>query len=96
MTIEWNIIMWCCVTIVALILLFLLVYYFMSARMMKKRRQQVLEINDNIKVGKRVMFAGMIGKIVEVSEGTEIIKVEIAKNTVVEISRFAVTNVVEA
>lgn len=65
----------------------------MSARMMKRKRQEIIELTDGIKVGKRVMFAGIVGKIVEVKD--EFVKVEVAKGVVLEVNRFAITTLVE-
>lgn len=93
MNIEWNIILWCCITISVLLLGIALIYYFMSARMMKRKRQEIIELTDGIKVGKRVMFAGIVGKIVEVKD--EFVKVEVAKGVVLEVNRFAITTLVE-
>lgn len=93
MNIEWNIILWCCITISVLLLGIALIYYFMSARMMKRKRQEIIELTDGIKVGKRVMFAGIVGKIVEIKD--EFVKVEVAKGVVLEVNRFAITTLVE-
>lgn len=91
MTIEWNIILWCLITLGVLVFIFVIGYYIMTARMMKKRRQQVLEINENLKVGKKVMIAGMLGKIVKVDG--DYVHLEIAKDTVITASRYAVQEV---
>lgn len=93
MNIEWNIILWCCITISILFLAIALMYYFMSARMMKRKRQEIIELTDGIKVGKKVMFAGIVGKIVEIKD--EFVKVEVAKGVVIEVNRFAITTLVE-
>lgn len=93
MNIEWNIILWCCITISVLFLAIALMYYFMSARMMKRKRQEIIELTDGIKVGKKVMFAGIVGKIVEIKD--EFVKVEVAKGVVIEVNRFAITTLVE-
>lgn len=93
MTIEWNIILWCCITVATLLVAFVIVYYIMSARMMKKRRQQVLDINENLVPGKKIMFAGIIGTIKEVNG--ELLSVEVSKGIILEVSRFAVTNIID-
>lgn len=61
--------------------------------MMKRKRQEIIELTDGIKVGKKVMFAGIVGKIVEIKD--EFVKVEVAKGVVIEVNRFAITTLVE-
>ncbi|MCI9292302.1 MAG: preprotein translocase subunit YajC [Erysipelotrichaceae bacterium] len=93
MTIEWNIILWCCITISVIMIIFVLIYYIMTARMMKRKRQEIITLTDGIKVGKKVMFAGIVGKIVSVND--EFLKIEVAKGVTLEVNRFAVTNLVD-
>lgn len=93
MTIEWNIILWCCITISVIMIVFVLIYYIMTARMMKRKRQEIITLTDGIKVGKKVMFAGIVGKIVSVND--EFLKIEVAKGVTLEVNRFAVTNLVD-
>ena len=57
---------------------------------MKKRRQQMADIHTTLAIGSKVMFAGGIyGKVVRLGE-EEIIGVEIAPKTIIDISRFAI------
>lgn len=93
MTIDWNVILWCCITITALIVIFALIYYLMSARMMKRKREEMIMLTEGIKVGKKVMFAGIIGKIVSIDG--EFLKIEVAKGVVMEVNRFAVSALVD-
>jgi len=93
MTIEWNVILWCCITVTAIVVVFAIIYYLMSARMMRKKREEIIALTEGIKVGKKVMFAGIVGKIVEIND--EFLKVEVAKGVVMEVNRFAVTSLVE-
>ena len=93
MTIDWNVILWCCITITTLIVIFALIYYFMSARMMRRKRQEIITLTEGIKVGKKVMFAGIVGK--SVSIDGEFLKVEVAKGVVMEVNRFAVSALVD-
>ncbi|NBJ64673.1 preprotein translocase subunit YajC [bacterium c-19] len=93
MTIDWNVILWCCITITTLIVIFALIYYFMSARMMRRKRQEIITLTEGIKVGKKVMFAGIVGKIVSIDG--EFLKVEVAKGVVMEVNRFAVSALVD-
>jgi preprotein translocase subunit YajC len=95
MVINWEVIIWTCVTIGVLVGIFAIILSVISALNMKKRRQQVGEIHTTLAVGTKVMFAGGIyGKVVHMTDG-EVISVEIAPRTIVEISRFAVQAIVE-
>lgn len=93
MSIDWNVILWCCITIAVLLFALALVYYAMSAHMMKKKRQEIIELTDGIKVGRKVMFAGIVGKIVSIDD--EFVKVEVAKGVVMEVNRFAITTLID-
>ena len=88
--INWEVILWTCVTVGVLVGVFATILYAVSAVNMKKRRQQVSDIHTTLTVGSKVMFAGGIyGKVVRIGED-EVIGVEIAPKTIVDISRFAV------
>lgn len=88
--INWEVILWTCVTVGVLIGIFATILTAISAVNMKKRRKEVGNIHTTLAVGSRVMFAGGIyGKVVRLGE-EEIIGVEIAPKTIIEISRFAI------
>ena len=71
------------------------IMYFFMWRPEKKRRKQIGDIHTTLTVGSKVMFAGGIyGKVVRVGED-EVIGVEIAPKTIIEISRFAVQQIME-
>lgn len=93
MTINWEVVAWTCITIGVLLALVMGIYYFFSAKALKERRKNVLDINNALKPGTKVMFAGILGTITKVHD--DFLDVEIAKNTVVTVSRYAVTNVME-
>lgn len=93
--IEWNVILWTCVTVGVLVGIFGLILAIISASNMKKRRKEIGGIHTTLGVGSKIMFAGgFIGKVVRMGDD-EIIGVEIAPRTVVEISRFAVQQILE-
>ena len=88
--INWEVILWTCVTVGVLVGVFATILYAVSAVNMKKRRQQVADIHTTLTVGSKVMFAGGIyGKVVRVGED-EIIGIEVAPKTIIDVSRFAV------
>ena len=96
MTINWEVILWTCITIAVLMGVIGLILTFISAVHMKKRREQIGTLHTTLSIGKRVMFAGGIyGKVVRMNDTDEIIGVEVAPKTVIDISRFAVQEIVE-
>ena len=88
--INWEVILWTCITLAVLMGVFGMILSIISAVNMKKRRKEVGDIHTTLAVGSRIMFAGGIyGKVVRIYEG-EIIGVEVAPKTIIDISRFAV------
>ncbi len=87
--INWEVILWTCVTIVVLMGIFGIVAAVVSAKNMRARRENMKEIYTELKIGSQVMFAGGIyGKVVGIENET--VNVEVAKGTVIKISRFAI------
>lgn len=88
-----EVIIWTCVTVGVLIGICAIVLIAMSSRNMKKNREAMRELQTNIKVGAKIMFAGGIyGKIVKIKN--DMIDVEINKSTVIQISRYSIQNVI--
>ena len=87
---NWEVIIWTCVTVGVLVGIFGIILTAISAVNMKKRREQMAEMHTTLAIGSKVMFAGGIyGKVVRMGED-EIIGVEIAPKTIIDISRFAI------
>lgn len=94
--IQWNVILWCCITIGVLVGIFGMILSIISAVNMKKRRKEIGGIHTTLAVGSKILFAGgFVGKVVRMNNEDEIIGVEIAPKTIVEISRFAVQQILE-
>lgn len=88
-----EVIVWTCVTVGVLIGVCAIVLIAISSRNMKRNRDAMQELQNNIKVGAKIMFAGGIyGKIVKVKN--DIIDVEINKSTIIQISRYSIQNVI--
>ena len=88
--INWEVIIWTCVTLAVIMGIIATILTAISAVNMKKRRKEIGDIHTTLAIGSRVMFAGGIyGKVVRLGED-EIIGVEIAPKTIIEISRFAI------
>lgn len=80
---TWGMIIYC-LFIVAILYLFMI-------RPNKKRMAEYQKMLDSIKVGNRVLVAGIYGVVKKVNEKT--IDVEIAKGVVVEMNKNAVANI---
>ncbi len=93
--IRWDIILWTCITIAVLMGIIAMILSIISASTMRKRRREVGDLHTTLAIGKRVMFAGGIyGKVVRMNDTDEIIGVEVAPKTIIDISRFAVQEIV--
>lgn len=89
MSINWKVIGWTCITLAFIMGIIALVLAIISARNVKKRRGELAEVHTELKIGSQVMFAGGIyGKVVGIEDET--VNVEVAKGTVIKISRFAI------
>lgn len=89
MSINWEVIGWTCVTLAFIMGVIALVLAIVSARNVKKRRGELQEVHTDLKIGSQVMFAGGIyGKVVGIEDET--VNVEVAKGTVIKISRYAI------
>ncbi len=72
------------------IAVFLIIYVFM-VRPNKKRMAEYQKMLDSLKVGNRVLAAGIYGVIKKINEKT--IEVEVAKGVVIEVNKNAVAGV---
>lgn len=89
---NWEVISWTCITVAVLFLIGGLILMFISARNLKKSASSIKTLQTDLKIGTEVIFCGGIyGKIVKVSEET--VLVEVSKNVIVKVSRFALQTV---
>ena len=79
----WGMIIYCVVIMAVL--------YFFMIRPNKKRMAEYQKMIDSIKVGNRVLAAGIYGTVKKVNDKS--LDVEIAKGVVVEINKNAVASV---
>ena len=92
--INWEVVLWTCVTVGVLIGAFGLIMTIISSVNMRKRRKEVGDLHTTLGVGCKVLFGGgIVGKVVRMGND-EFIGVEIAPKTIVEISRFAVQQII--
>ena len=95
MGINWEVILWTCVTVGVLVGIFGLILTAISASNLRKRRKEVGDIHTTLELGCRVMFAGgFYGKVVRI-DNDEIIGIEVAPKTVVDVSRYAVQQIIK-
>lgn len=78
----WGWILYCLVVMA--------VIYFFIMRPNKRRMDEYKKMLDSLKVGNRVMAAGIYGTIKKVNEKT--LEVEIAKGVVIEVNKNAVAS----
>lgn len=89
---NWEVIKWTCITIAVLLCICAIAATAMSAKNMKKRREMMAELQQSIKVGATVLFAGGIyGKITKING--DVIDVEVSKGVVVQISRYSIQSI---
>ena len=91
--INWEVILWTCVTVGVLLGVFVMILSIISAVNMKKRRKDMADIHTTLAIGSKVMFAGgFYGKVVRIGED-EVIGIEIAPKTIVDVSRYAIQGI---
>ncbi len=89
MSINWEVVLWTCITLGVILGIFALILTFISAKNLKKKRESLGKVHTELKIGSQIMFGGGIyGRVVGIEEET--VNVEVAKNTVVKISRYAI------
>lgn len=90
--INWEVIVWTCITVAVLLGIVALIIIFISTKNLKKRTSELKNVHIELKSGMKVMFCGGIyGKVVSV--GKEIVEIEIAKNTIISVSRYSIQNI---
>ena len=90
--INWEVVLWTCITVGTLVGIAALILLFISAKNIKKRTSELKDVHLELKSGMKVMFCGGIyGKVV--SAGKETVEIEIAKNTVITVSRYAIQSI---
>ena len=90
--INWEVITWTCITIAVLFGIIALILIFISSRNIKKKTSELKNLHVDLKPGMKVMFCGAVyGKVAKVKG--DIVDVEVAKNVVVSVSRYAIQSV---
>lgn len=93
MRINWEVILWTSVTLVVIAVVIGLVLAVVSAKNVRKRREELGKVHTELRIGSQVIFGGGIyGRVVGIEADT--VNVEIAKSTVVKISRYAIQSLI--
>ena len=79
----WGIVIYC-------LIIFAIIYFFMI-RPNKKRMAEYQKMISSLKVGNRILAAGIYGTIKKINEKS--IELEIAKGVVIEVSKNAVAGI---
>lgn len=93
---NWEVIFWTCMTMVVIIGVVLLAVAIMSAFNVRKRRGELEEVHTELGIGSKVLCCGGIyGRVVGLDDNEETVNVEIAKGTVITISRYAIQTLIK-
>ena len=89
MSINWEVIIWTCVTLVVIMGVIALILTVISSLNLRKKRNSL----SSLAIGSRILFAGgLYGKVVGFPD-EDTVNVEIAKGTVITISRYAIQSI---
>ena len=94
MGINWEVVGWTCITLAVIMGIIAMILIFISAKNLRKKRESLGEVHTELKVGSQIMFAGGIyGRVVGIDAEKETVNVEVAKNTVIKMSRYAIQSI---
>ena len=86
---NWEVIGWTCATMFAIVIVVALGLSVISAINVRKRRTELA-------IGCKVICCGGIfGKVVGINDNDEVVNVEVAKGTVITISRYAIQSLIK-
>lgn len=93
MRINWEVILWTCVTLVVIAGVIGIVLAIISAKNVRKQRDKLGKVHTELHIGSQIMFAGGIyGRVVGIEADT--VNVEVAKSTVIKVSRYAIQSLI--
>lgn len=89
MDMNWEVILWTSITLAVIVGVVGLVLSFISAKNVRKHRENLEKVHTELCVGSQIIFSGGIyGRVVGIE--AETVNVEVAKNVVIKISRYAI------
>lgn len=93
---NWEVIGWTCGTLFAVFVVVALGLSIVSALNVRKRRDELEEVHTELGIGSKVLCCGGIyGRVVGLDDNEETVNVEIAKGTVITISRYAIQTLIK-
>ncbi len=93
---NWEVIGWTCATMFAIVIVVALGLSVISAINVRKRRTELEEVHTELAIGCKVICCGGIfGKVVGINDNDEVVNVEVAKGTVITISRYAIQSLMK-
>ncbi len=93
---NWEVIFWTCATLFVIVVVVALGLAIVSAVNVRKRRDELAEVHTELAIGCKVLCCGGIyGKVVGINDNDEVVNVEVAKGTVITISRYAIQTLIK-
>lgn len=93
---NWEVIFWTCATLFVIVVVVALGLAIVSALNVRKRRDELAEVHTELAIGCKVLCCGGIyGKVVGINDNDEVVNVEVAKGTVITISRYAIQTLIK-
>ena len=93
---NWEVIGWTCATLFVVVIMIALGLSLLSAVNVRKRRTELEEVHTELAIGCKVICCGGIyGKVVGINDNDDVVNVEVAKGTVITISRFAIQTLIK-
>lgn len=93
---NWEVIGWTCGTMFVVVVLVAFGISIVSALNVRKRRGELEEVHTELAIGCKVICCGGIyGKVVGINDNDEVVNVEVAKGTVITISRYAIQTLIK-
>lgn len=82
------------IVLIAFLVIIIVIYYIINARGMKRQKAHFAELHQSLAPGKKVQLSnGIFGTLKRVGEET--VDVEVKSGAVMEVSRFAISEIVE-
>ena len=93
---NWEVIGWTCGTLFVVVVVVALGLSVISALNVRKRRDELEVVHTELAIGCKVICCGGIyGKVVGINDNDDVVNVEVAKGTVITISRFAIQTLIK-
>ena len=93
---NWEVIGWTCATLFVIVVVVAFGLGLISALNVRKRRDELEEVHTGLALGCKVICCGGIyGKVVGINDNDEVVNVEVAKGTVITISRYAIQTLIK-